>query len=301
MGESVEPRGAWQRWVRQPQAVWLRRALFQVHLWSGVGLGLYVFFISVTGSVLVYRNEFYAWATPQEEDTKVGIGFWLVGKLIELHDDLLSGPTGRMVNGFGAIAVLLIGLTGAVLWWPGIERWRDHVVLRRGVGWKRFTWQLHSVIGFWSVAFLLVLAASGIYLCFPDYFGMAADWLEPPTDQNAGKRFVDGALLLAGVSPLRPHKRHRHSVHGPGALRPGDEGHVGHRRSATGSDGDYGRHHVVEPRRTALAAAPHTPRCEAGHARPFSYRLTRHTLHASLDVGAINFAIVFSLASSAPH
>ena len=194
MGESVSQRGAWQRWVRQPQRVWLRRALFQVHLWSGIGLGLYVFFISVTGSVLVYRNELYVWAAPPEEETKVGLAYWLVGKLIELHDDLLSGQTGRTVNGFGAAAVLLIGLTGIVLWWPGISRWRDHLVLHRDVGWKRFMWQLHTVIGFWSVAFLLILAASGVYLCFPDHFGAAADWLEPPTAQNSGTRFVDGAL-----------------------------------------------------------------------------------------------------------
>ena len=108
-------RRAWQRWVRQPQKLWLRRALFQVHLWSGIALGLYVFFISVTGSVLVYRNELYVWAAPPDEE-KVGLAYWLVGKLIELHDDLLSGPTGRAVNGVGATAVLLICLTGAVLW-----------------------------------------------------------------------------------------------------------------------------------------------------------------------------------------
>ena len=47
----------WQRWVRQPQRVWLRRALFQIHLWTGLILGLYVVMLSVTGSALVYRNE----------------------------------------------------------------------------------------------------------------------------------------------------------------------------------------------------------------------------------------------------
>src|ERR1700740_2396587 len=54
----------WQRWVRQPQNIWLRRAIFQVHLWSGVGIGLYILVISVTGSVVVYRNELYRAATP---------------------------------------------------------------------------------------------------------------------------------------------------------------------------------------------------------------------------------------------
>ena len=47
----------WTQWVRQPQNVWLRRALFQVHLWTGLAIGLYILVLSVTGSVLVYRNE----------------------------------------------------------------------------------------------------------------------------------------------------------------------------------------------------------------------------------------------------
>src|ERR1700730_14038742 len=63
MSGSNQPT-VWQRWVRQPQKIWLRRALFQVHLWSGIALGLYVFMISVTGSVLVYWNELYRAVTP---------------------------------------------------------------------------------------------------------------------------------------------------------------------------------------------------------------------------------------------
>jgi uncharacterized iron-regulated membrane protein len=49
--------GFWQRWWRQPQRVFLRRAFFQIHLWTGIGLGLYVVMLSITGSALVYRTE----------------------------------------------------------------------------------------------------------------------------------------------------------------------------------------------------------------------------------------------------
>jgi uncharacterized iron-regulated membrane protein len=48
---------AWEKWKRRPQKVWLRKALFQVHLWTGIGLGLYVLLMSVTGSALVFRRE----------------------------------------------------------------------------------------------------------------------------------------------------------------------------------------------------------------------------------------------------
>ena len=48
-----------QQFWRRPQGVWVRRALFQVHLWSGIAAGLYLLFISVTGSLLVYRIELH--------------------------------------------------------------------------------------------------------------------------------------------------------------------------------------------------------------------------------------------------
>jgi uncharacterized iron-regulated membrane protein len=56
----------WKQWVRQPQTVWLRRAMFQVHLWSGLAIGLYIVMLSMTGSALVYRNELDRYfATPR--------------------------------------------------------------------------------------------------------------------------------------------------------------------------------------------------------------------------------------------
>src|SRR5687767_15940456 len=57
-GELIkDDMGSWTQWLRQPQRVWLRRAAFQVHLWTGLGIGLYVVVLSLTGSLLVYRNE----------------------------------------------------------------------------------------------------------------------------------------------------------------------------------------------------------------------------------------------------
>ena len=52
-------------WFRHPQGVWLRKALFQIHLWTGLGVGLYIVVISVTGSVLVYRSELRQRFNPQ--------------------------------------------------------------------------------------------------------------------------------------------------------------------------------------------------------------------------------------------
>ena len=47
----------WARWLKQPQTLWFRRAVFQVHLWTGLAIGLYLVMLSVTGAALVYRVE----------------------------------------------------------------------------------------------------------------------------------------------------------------------------------------------------------------------------------------------------
>ena len=244
----------WQRWLRQPQKLWLRRVLFQVHLWSGIAIGLYVFMISVTGGVLEYRNELYRAATPppilskssgprltddQLKEAAAGLypgyrvvtlvratnpdqavdvrlrrgdeikhrlidprsgrdlgdsvptGIRLVSELLDLHDNLLAGPSGRKVNGLGAVAVLALAVTGMVVWWPGIKTWRRSLTVHRGGGWKRLNWHLHSMIGFWSMAFILVFALSGVYLAIPEQVQDFADWLEPVTAANVRTRIGD--------------------------------------------------------------------------------------------------------------
>ena len=45
------------RFWTQPKPTFLRRALFQVHLWTGVATGLYMIFISLTGSAVVFRRD----------------------------------------------------------------------------------------------------------------------------------------------------------------------------------------------------------------------------------------------------
>lgn len=43
-------------YIQQPHSLWWRKVLFQVHLWIGVVIGLYVIAICVTGSVLVFEQ-----------------------------------------------------------------------------------------------------------------------------------------------------------------------------------------------------------------------------------------------------
>jgi uncharacterized iron-regulated membrane protein len=132
--------------------------------------------------------------TGQDLGDSVPLGIWLVSKLMELHDDLLGGPTGRTVNGIGAVLIVVLGCTGIVVWWPGIRTWRRSLTVHRNVGWQRFTWDLHSTIGFWSFGFILLFAISGAYLGNPQAFQDLADRLEPSTDANAGTRIVDQVL-----------------------------------------------------------------------------------------------------------
>jgi uncharacterized iron-regulated membrane protein len=244
----------WQRCLRRPQGLIFRKVLFQVHLWSGLGVGLYLVMICVTGSVLVYRNELYTAFSPQPvlvqnvggvltpeqltdatrrrypgfaiTDVESGetashavqitlargdltmrrlfnpytgedlgdplpAGYRLTRWLLDLHDNLLAGRTGRRVNGFGALFLLLLCATGAVIWWPGIKSWRRSLTVDVRPGSERLTWRLHSALGFWSFLFLVMWGLTGTYLAFPDIVAAAFDYLEPFDEDNPADRVGD--------------------------------------------------------------------------------------------------------------
>ncbi len=71
-----------------------------------------------------------------------------MARIADLHDELLGGDTGTAINGAGAVLLTLMCVTGAVIWWPGQARWRRSLSVHRGVGWRRFTWDLHGMLGF---------------------------------------------------------------------------------------------------------------------------------------------------------
>jgi hypothetical protein len=101
--------------------------------------------MSISGSVIVYRNEL---------SKRFSIE-WLVN----FHANLASGPTGRLVNGIGAISLTSLCLTGAIIWWPGTKNWRRSLVVNWQSKFPRITWDLHSALGFWCFLFLLVWGA----------------------------------------------------------------------------------------------------------------------------------------------
>ena len=244
----------WRRWVRRPQELFLRKVLFQIHLWTGIGVGVYVLVICVSGSVLVYRNELYRTFSPKAmivagssnpmaaadlksaarrthpdyEVTEVRAGetpnhaveitlkrgnemkhrlvhpftgedlgdplpagFRFTAWLLDLHDNLLGGETGRRVNGMGALFVTLLCITGAIIWWPGIRSWRRSLTVDLGANWKRLNWSLHSALGFWFFAFILLWGVTGMYLSFPQLFAAAFDALEPFDASTPVERVVD--------------------------------------------------------------------------------------------------------------
>ena len=213
----------------------LRRALFQVHLWSGIALSLYIVVICVTGSAIVFRRELDKTLcptvltvqvqphrlTPTELKTKARAAYprfrfdeiavrvpsapnapaeislskdgnrlerlfdpytgadlapaiacepHFVTELAGFHADLGGGRAGLRANGLAAVAVILICLSGAMVWWPGTKHWWRGVTVRRNVSWHRLVRDLHGAMGFWLVLFVLVWAVTGIYFAFPEPF-----------------------------------------------------------------------------------------------------------------------------------
>jgi uncharacterized iron-regulated membrane protein len=147
--------------------------MFQLHLWMGAAAGVYVLVMSVSGSAIVFRNEFPL-AVPIE---------WLV----RLHETWLAGSPGRVINGIGAACLLALALTGAIIWWPGRAHWRRSLTVDWSARFPRLTWDVHSAFGFWFLPFVVIWGVSGLYLSQPQLFDILLH--VDPAD-----RFVDRGL-----------------------------------------------------------------------------------------------------------
>jgi uncharacterized iron-regulated membrane protein len=245
--DTVLPRMTFlDRALRRPQSLWLRKALFQIHLWTGIALGLYIIAISVSGSAIVFRNELYKnlWPGPKlvpisgprlshealkkaveqqwpgysvsymwdakrpNEATEVWIErngvkkpktkgrlvdpftgrdlgssrpvlIGVLAWMADLHTNLLAGNAGRKANGILSILVVILSISGLIIWWPGAGRVRRSMTIDFRSNWKRLNWDLHSVIGFWMFALVFMWGVTGVYLIFPTPFQVVVNHFSP--------------------------------------------------------------------------------------------------------------------------
>jgi uncharacterized iron-regulated membrane protein len=238
-----------REYLRRPRKVRPRRLNFQIHLWVGLILTLFLIMIGLTGSILVFREELENLAglnpwhnlptsarpvDPVEAIANVRAAFpqaqlisprapiasnpvyvavlqgrgrnfgmgsiaihpvtaqvlgrmprrlppnwaWL-GFVRNLHTTLLLGIKGREVNGVLAGALLLINLTGMVIWWPGLKLWPRALGVDFARGWRRINFDLHRAAGFWTFAIVSFWGISGVYFGWPGETRHLVDRISP--------------------------------------------------------------------------------------------------------------------------
>lgn len=269
------------RFIDKPQQLWWRKAIFQIHLWAGIVLCLYIAVIAITGSILVFREEIertvfrnvriaselsgsstvpldrmvetvaktyptraialaylprhpdenalivtssqgetggrYVYVSPASGRIvgEVNTARHWFSILAQLHYYLLLGRVGLIVNGVGAAFLLLLTLSGLILWWPGIRNWRRGFGVKFNASWRRINYDLHSAIGFWTLAIVCIWSVSSINFAWPQQVGKLVNRLssvaslQPPQPQidqpAAGQKMLPLSQLIQQGESASPH------------------------------------------------------------------------------------------------
>jgi uncharacterized iron-regulated membrane protein len=265
------------RVLDHPRKLFLRRALFQIHLWTGIIAGIYAILIGVTGSVLVFSEELHhaevrewrhvpippnaqyasvdQWVesarkvtgpggsfnlvfpeqpgdtamvnffrqnagtmiflnpyTAQVLGVKVNDGSGLLRIMERFHSNLLIPRTGRLVNGIGALALLLLAITGIIIWWPGRRLFRKRLTIKFDASWKRINFDFHHAVGFWGMLGFSLLCITGAWFTWPQFFrNTVAGWgytVTPPqriaAQRPAGAERLPISELIAAANAAVP-------------------------------------------------------------------------------------------------
>jgi uncharacterized iron-regulated membrane protein len=122
----------------------------------------------------------------------------IVRQIFLLHANLLSRDrSGREIVGWLGVAMLALGASGLVLWWPRRGQWRRSFTIRRGTRGFRFHRELHGAVGIWGLAVFFIVSFSGVYLAFPQSVG----WLFSVRDVRPGAAMIRVAPMPA-AQPL---------------------------------------------------------------------------------------------------
>lgn len=106
--------------------------------------------------------------------------------VLRLHRTLLLGEAGKLIIKWNVLIFFILCISGLVLWWPKQIKFfkRAATINFKTKNWKAFNWDLHSVLGFYGLLFLLLISLTGIFFAFDSVKNM----LKAATNQPKGKK-----------------------------------------------------------------------------------------------------------------
>lgn len=104
--------------------------------------------------------------------------------VVDLHHNLLNGKIGRAMNGVGGCFLLLLAISGVIVWWRGIKEWAGGLRFGFAGSFRRVSWSMHSAVGAWALPFLLVWGVSGFYFGFTAFFEKSLNVVFPVSSQK---------------------------------------------------------------------------------------------------------------------
>jgi uncharacterized iron-regulated membrane protein len=154
---------------------------------NGPGRGLEIFIDPVSGEVLGTRT---ALLPP------------ILIFAHQLHGNFLMGRDGRsLVVGWLGAAMLLLGISGLVLWWPRRGQWKYAFFVRPTARGVRFHRELHAATGIWIFFIFMAVSFSGVVLAWPQTLGSDPQRAVPAVEATGGKRLgATEAIIAAGAA-----------------------------------------------------------------------------------------------------
>jgi uncharacterized iron-regulated membrane protein len=104
-----------------------------------------------------------------------------------IHYGLLAGPTGHIIVGIEGLTLLILALTGPIVWWPGRKRLKQGFRIETGRG-ADLKWRtLHRAGGAIIAPVLLVSAFTGAAMVWKDEFRDLLRIATPVADKPSPK------------------------------------------------------------------------------------------------------------------
>lgn len=101
--------------------------------------------------------------------------------VLQLHMNLLLGKKyGHVIISYSVMFFAVLCFTGIVLWWP--KKWKlkalkNNFSIKFKAKSKRLNYDLHNVLGFYSLIFALLFAFTGLVFAFPEFKKMISKQL----------------------------------------------------------------------------------------------------------------------------